>query len=282
MPARFGYSTRVIPVPPYLRNPLRGSGPDAPRQAPIGLSHRGFSRSGAENTLPAFQAAVDLGFGWLETDVRTTADGVLLAFHDADLDRVSGSSGPVGNRTMRELADVRVGGQPVPTLEQLLAAWPHIRLNVDVKDAAGVAPLADLIRSHRAGDRVLVASFSDRRRLAVLRRLRRSGAGPVASSAGSAFTALAVLLAPLGGVGLLARLGRFQCLQVPRRYGILPVVTPALIRGCHRAGVQVHVWTINEREQMEQLLDAGVDGIVSDRADLLAEVLAARGCWPQG
>ena len=282
MPSGVGYSTRVIPVPPYLRNPARGWAPEAGRQAPIGLSHRGFSRTGAENTLPAFRAAVDLGFGWLETDVRTTADGVLLAFHDPDLDRVSGSSGPVGARTLGALAGVRVGGEPIPTLEQLLTDLPAARLNVDVKDFAGVAPLAELIRRHGAQDRVLVASFSDRRRLAVLRRLRRAGSGPVASSAGSLFTALAVLLAPVGAVEVLARLGRFQCLQVPRRYGIVPVVTRSLLRSCHRAGVQVHVWTVNERADMEQLLDMGVDGIVSDRADLLADVLRARGCWPQG
>ena len=122
--------------------------------------------------------------------------------------------------------------------------------------------------------------MSDRRRLAALRRLRRAGLR-AASSAGALFTALTVLLAPLGLAGPLARLGRFQCLQVPEQQGPLKVVTRLFVQRCHRAGLQVHVWTVNEPEDMERLLAMGVDGLVSDRADLLAEILAQRGDWPQ-
>ncbi|WAP51928.1 glycerophosphodiester phosphodiesterase [Arthrobacter sp. ATA002] len=247
--------------------------------APLGLAHRGFSPEGLENTMTAFRAAAALGFGYLETDVRTTRDGVLLAFHDASLDRVAGGGGPVRDLSFREVqGGARVGGtEPVPAFEELLTALPEVRLNVDIKDAAGAAELARLLDKHEAHNRVLVTSFSDRRRLAALRRLDR----PAASSAGALFTALTVLFAPAGLAGLLARLGRYQCLQVPERQGPLRIVTPGFIRRCYRAGLQVHVWTVNEPADMERLLNLGVDGLVSDRADLLAGLLAQRGTWPQ-
>ena len=247
-------------------------------QGPLGLAHRGFSREGLENTMLAFRAAAALGCGYLETDVRTTRDGVLLAFHDATLDRVVGSGGPVGNLSYRQIQAARVGGtEPIPTFEQLLTELPGVCLNVDIKDAPGSAELARLVEKHQAHDRVLVTSFSDRRRLGALRRLSR----PAASSAGAVFTALTVLFAPLGLAGVLARLGRYQCLQVPERQGPLRVVTPSFLRRCHRASLQVHVWTVNEPADMERLLEWGVDGLVSDRADLLAGILTERGAWPQ-
>ena len=245
---------------------------------PLGLAHRGFSREGLENTMTAFRAAAALGFGYLETDVRTTRDGVLLAFHDAGLDRVAGTGGPLNRLSLREVRQARVGGiEEIPTFEELLTQLPHERLNVDIKDAAGSAELARLVEKHAAHDRVLVTSFSDRRRLAALRRLSR----PAASSAGSLFTALTVLLSPLGAAGLLARLGRYQCLQVPERQGPLRIITPAFLRRCHRAGLQIHVWTVNDPADMERLLDLGVDGLISDRSDVLAGILSSRGDWPQ-
>ncbi len=259
---------------PYFRDPRETSDAGG---APLALAHRGFSVDGCENTLAAFRAAADLGVSYLETDVRTTADGVLMAFHDATVDRLSGGvTGKIGRLTRAQLEDVLVGGaERIPTFEELLLQWPQMRLNVDVKDARGARLLAALIEKHQAHDRVLVASFSDIRRFNTLRRLHR----PAASSAGSTLTALIRLLAPLGLAGVLSRLGRFQCVQVPVSYGVIKVVTPAFIRRCHRAGVQVHVWTINDVPAMERLLDMGVDGIVTDRADLLVEVLKARGRW---
>ena len=229
--------------------------------------------------MTAFRAAVDLGYRYLELDVRTSRDGVPMVFHDESLDRVTDGSGKLSDHTAAELARVRIGGtEPIPTAARLLAEWPEARLNIDVKDAAGAAALAGLIEQFGAHERVLVASFSELRRLRLLRLLRR----PVASSGGAFSTALLVALAPFGPrtgarmARIIARLGRFQCVQVPERRGRIPVVTPSFVRRCHDARLQVHVWTVNDPSDMDRLLDLGVDGIITDRADLLAEVLARR------
>ena len=263
---------------PYFRAPRDEPQSGAAGQPePIALAHRGFSPDGYENTLAAFRAAADLGVSYLETDVRTSRDGVLMAFHDETVDRMSGAAeGKISQLTSRELQGILVAGaERIPTFEELLNEWPDMRLNVDVKDARGAKLLAALMEKHQAHDRVLVASFSDLRRLDTLRRLRR----PAASSAGTALTVLLRVLAPLGAAGLIARLGRFQCVQVPVSFGPVPVVTPSFLRRCHQAGLQVHVWTINDEDTMNRLLDMGVDGIVSDRSDLLVKVLKARGQW---
>ncbi|MGO4248597.1 glycerophosphodiester phosphodiesterase [Paenarthrobacter sp. RAF54_2] len=244
---------------------------------PLAFAHRGFSINGLENSMAAFRAAVELGTLHLETDVHTTSDGVPLVFHDSSLDRVTDSSGRIAELTAAEVGQSRIGGvESVPTFDELVAAFPDARLNLDVKDWNSVKPMAEAIEKHGIHGRVLVTSFSDRRRRAVLKLLSQRAA----SSAGSTLTALFVLLGPV----LPARLARkvltgVDAFQVPVRYGRFPVVTPGFVRRAHRLGVQVHVWTINEPAEMWRLLDLGVDGIVSDRLDLLKDVLVRRGQW---
>nr|WP_307037974.1 glycerophosphodiester phosphodiesterase [Arthrobacter sp. B3I4] len=245
------------------------------------MAHRGFSLEGRENSMAAFRAAVALGYRYLETDVHTTADGVLLLFHDETLDRVTDGEGRISELVAETVASARIAGaEPIPLLAELVQEFPEVRLNLDVKDWNSVQTLAVAIERYGLHDRVLVASFSDRRRRAVLRRLSR----PVASSAGMASNALFVLLGPLLPPGLLRRVARralrgVHALQVPVRYGAVPVVTPGLIRRAHRHGLHVHVWTVNEAAEMHRLLNLGVDGIVTDRADLLKAVLQERGQW---
>jgi glycerophosphoryl diester phosphodiesterase len=246
------------------------------------MAHRGFSPEGAENSMAAFRAAVALGYRYLEADVHTTADGVLLLFHDETLDRVTDGSGRISELPAETVARARIAGaEPIPLLEELVAEFPEVRLNLDVKDWNSVATLAAAIEQYGLHDRVLIASFSDRRRRAVLRRLSR----PAASSAGMASNALFVLLGPLLPEALLGRvtaraLRDVHALQVPVRYGAVPVVTAGFVRRAHRHGLHVHVWTINETAEMHRLLELGVDGIVTDRADLLKAVLQERGQWP--
>nr|WP_309969094.1 glycerophosphodiester phosphodiesterase [Arthrobacter oryzae] len=244
------------------------------------MAHRGFSPDGLENSMAAFRAAVELGYRYLETDVHTTSDGVLLVFHDPSLDRVTDGEGRISRLPAATVAKARIGGvEPIPLFEELVSAFPGVRLNLDVKDWSSVPSLAAAIEQYGVHDRVLVASFSDRRRRAVVRRLSR----PVAGSAGIVSNALFTVLGPVLPVRILRRALRgVHALQVPVTYGAIRVVTPGFVRRAHRHGLQVHVWTINDPAEMHRLLDLGVDGIVTDRADLLKQVLKDRGQWDQG
>ncbi|MDQ0662105.1 glycerophosphoryl diester phosphodiesterase [Arthrobacter ulcerisalmonis] len=253
-------------------------------QLPIAMAHRGFSAEGLENSMAAFRAAVELGFRYLETDVHTTADGVLLLFHDQTLDRVTDGRGRVADLPATDVAKARINGrEPIPTFDELVTRLPGVRLNLDVKDWSSVHSTAAAIERHQVHQQVLVTSFSDRRRRAVLKLLSR----PVASSAGVASSALFTLLGPVLPRPVFRRLMRrvlrdVHALQVPVRYGRVPVVTPGFIGRAHDLGLVVHVWTINDADEMHGLLQQGVDGIVTDRADLLRDVLIERGEWPEG
>lgn len=251
---------------------------------PIAMAHRGFSREGLENSMAAFRAAVELGYRYLETDVHTTADGVVLLFHDETLDRVTDGSGRVSELPAHVVASARIGGrEPVPRFDELLAELPDVRINVDVKDWNSVSSIAAGIEDHQVHHRVLLTSFSDRRRRAVLKLLSR----PVAASAGvvsvALFTVLGRLLpGPVFRLSMRGTLRGVHALQVPVRYGKVEVVTPGFVRRAHALGLVVHVWTVNDPGEMRRLLDLGVDGLVTDRADLLREVLLERGEWPRG
>jgi glycerophosphoryl diester phosphodiesterase len=245
---------------------------------PLAIAHRGFSPEGLENSMSAFEAAIKLGYEYLETDARATKDGVVLAFHDATLDRATDRTGQISNMLYKDVAAARIRGvEPIPRLEDVLAAWPDAKVNVDAKDAATVVPLARTIDRSGAHDRICLASFSDRRRLGVLSRL----SAPVASSPGTQIMTTFRAAASVLGAARAAhtRLRNVDCLQVPLRFGRVAMVSEALVSGVHAAGKQVHVWTINDEPTMHHLLDIGVDGIMTDRADVLRDVLTARGAW---
>ncbi|WNM25906.1 glycerophosphodiester phosphodiesterase family protein [Demequina capsici] len=241
----------------------------------VALAHRGFSREGLENSMKAFQAAVDLGFRYVETDAHGTADGVAVALHDASLDRTTDRVGLVSSLPSSEVLGARIGGvEPVPLLEDVLGTWPELRVNIDVKAVSGIGPVADAIERTGSHARVCVASFSARRRVATLKRLSR----PVATSAGTSEAAGFFAVGALGrGVG--AALRRVDLLQIPAQMGRTTLLTSRHVTAAHRVGREVHVWTVNETAEMTRLLEMGVDGLVSDRADLLRDVLIARGSW---
>ncbi|MGZ4609899.1 MAG: glycerophosphodiester phosphodiesterase [Actinomycetes bacterium] len=246
---------------------------DHPR--PIAFAHRGGAAGGLENSMVAFARAVGLGYRYLETDVHATADGVLLAFHDHTLDRVTDRSGVVARLPWSEVRRARIGGkEPIPTLEELLGTWPDVRVNIDVKEAGAIAPLVGALRRTRAIDRVCVASFSVRRLNAVRREL-----GPGLCTA---LTPPGVALLRLASTHRLARglVPRgVPCAQVPLRLGRLPVATGPLVDLAHRSGVRVHVWTVDEPDDIYQLLDLGVDGLMTDQLETLRDVLVQRGVW---
>lgn len=242
----------------------------ADRRGPLAIAHRGGAGLAAENTLDAFRRSYALGVRFLETDVRRTFDGRLVAFHDARLDRVTGTRGSVRSRTLSELRTTSVlGGGPVLGLEDLLTAFPDACFTVDVKDAAVIAPLAALLSSSGAASRVCVAAA----RGSWLRRLH-SSSGPDLCTALS-WRALARLASPRSG----GRYGDAAFAHVPLRLGRLPVFRDDLVARAHDSGIRVIVWTVDDADTMHRLLDNGVDGIITDRPDLLREVLIARGKW---
>ena len=246
---------------------------DAP--VPLALAHRGGAGTGSnvgiENTRESFADAVARGFAYLETDVRCSADGTVWTLHDETLERVAGDGAAVAELTDTQIAARRLDGRAAPArLVDVLRDFPDTRLNIDIKAEDAVEATCDLVRAEGAIGRVCLASFSYRR----VRRVRRLLPG-VATGASSLEVALVKLLPAV--VLRVLRLPRADCLQVPVSNGGLTVVTDRFIRRAHGLGLQVHVWTVDETDEMNRLLDLGVDGLITDRTDLLADVLAARG-----
>ncbi|MDQ0381717.1 glycerophosphoryl diester phosphodiesterase [Amycolatopsis thermophila] len=246
---------------------------------PRAFAHRGWhldDLAGLENSLPAFQRAVAEGYSYVETDVHATADGVVVVHHDALLDRTTDAHGPIAKQTWSSVRRAKIGGRtPVPRLEDVLEELPDTRFNIDIKTSRAVVPFVRTIERMGAFDRVAAAAFSDSR-LAAIRKL----AGPkLITSMGP--RSAAVLWAsgwlPWARLGFLAR---GEMAQVPARQGAMTVIDRGLVRSAERAGAEVHAWTINDRGHMERLLDMGVHGIVSDRPDVLRDVLRERGAWP--
>jgi glycerophosphoryl diester phosphodiesterase len=223
--------------------------------------------------MASFEHAWALGYRYLETDVHRTIDGVLVAFHDADLRRTCGIERTIAEMTSSEVADARVRHidgttYPIPLMTELLDRFPQARFNIDAKADESIEPLAELVRQRGLIDRVCLASFQLRR----LRRLRSLlGANLLTNMSPPE-------IAPLLALGRTP--GRSpRVAQVPIRMGRVTVVTERFIAAAHRQGIDVHVWTINERSEIERLLDLGVDGIMTDDTDVLRAVLIERGLW---
>lgn len=225
-----------------------------------------------ENTMVAFQAAHDLGFRMMETDVHLTNDGVVVAFHDDELDRVTDGRGRIADLTFAQVAEAKVAGAaPVPRMDELLLGFPDTRFNIDGKSDAVMEPLLDLLDRCDAWDRVCVTTFSDDRNAAA----RRRGQGRLATGAGPA--EVVQWLAATAGDGEIPT--GVDVFQVPTVFGDTPIVTTASVASAHAAGIAVHVWTIDDPGEMNRLLDLGVDGIMTDRPDVLRSVQETRGQW---
>ncbi len=249
---------------------------------PLRFAHRGSRILWPENTAVAFQGAVDLGYTYIETDVRITRDGVVVAFHDATLDRTTNGAGPVERWDFVDLQrldaawwfnpedgyPLRGAGVRVESLEEVFATWPDARFNIDLKGPRLEWAVADVIKRHRREDTTLIASFVDRR----IAKFRRITAGRVAVSAGPSATA-AMLSASRVGATVRRRVVAYQ---LPFDYRSCPI-DGKLVTAIHAAGAQLHTWTVNDAADMNRLLDLGVDGIVTDRPDVLNDVLRERG-----
>jgi len=244
------------------------------------IAHRGLTvdASGSpavpENTLAAFQAALDVGVTHLETDVRASRDGVAVISHDPDFERLLGRTERVAELTLAELGAVDLGGgHRMPTLAEALEAFPGACFNIDIKSADAILPTVEAIRDAQALDRVLVTSFSETRRLAALALLPGVATSAAARRIVPVLYSARVHLPPL--VRLLLK--TIDAVQVPQTAAGVRTATPRMLRLLHSAGVEVHIWTVNEPREMERLFALGVDGVVTDRADLALRVLGSRG-----
>jgi glycerophosphoryl diester phosphodiesterase len=250
---------------------------------PIGIAHRGGSEEAPENTVEAFGAAIALGLRNLETDAQVTRDGVVVAFHNPRLDDTTDRTGTIAEHSIAEIETADAGycfstdggqsfpfrgrGVRIPRFEELLLRWPTAYILVEPKVDPCVEPLVAVIDKLDAWERVVFESFSDRR----LARVRALSRGRACTSMGTRANVVAHIAALWGRM---PRQGA-DFVEVPVRRGPLPGVTAGFLRAAHRVGLPVHVWTVNKESTMRELLELGVDGIISDRPRLLRDVLPA-------
>ena len=252
---------------------------------PVAIAHRGSRQLWPENTPVAFGGAVEMGYRHIETDLRLTKDGVLVCFHDATVDRTTDGTGRVASFEFDDLSLLDAayrhagdGGFPfrgqgirVPSLESVLADFPDVSIVVDLKEDNLAEPLAALLDETGSHERLIVGSFDDQR----IAQFREVTKGLIPTSTGTALTRMWVLASRVGRGGG----GEASALQIPTTIRGVRVVDEKLINAAHSAGLQVHVWTVNDASEMERLLDLGADGIVTDRPDRLKSVLESRGDW---
>lgn len=254
---------------------------------PVAIAHRGSRVLWPENTDVSFAGAHEMGCRHFETDLHLTADGELVCFHDDTVDRTTEATGRVDELTLDELQSLDAGyrhatpggypfrgmGAQVPTLEWLLAKFPDVSVVVDLKSDGLAAPLASLLDDLGAHERLIVGSFRDER----LREFCALTDNCVPVSSGTALSRRWVAASRVGR-GLNSEIA---ALQLPTHMRGVRVVNEKLVTAAHRAGLQVHVWTVNHPSEMIRLLEVGVDGLVTDRPDLLKDLLIERGEWHQ-
>lgn len=225
-----------------------------------------------ENSALAFAAADAAGATYIETDCRVTADGVVVLFHDETLERVAGDRRPIAEVRTAELAELFADHGGLLTVADALESFPRARFNIDVKTDAAAEPIGALVARHTS--RVLLTSFSDARRRRAVDAVRRAGAAHPPATSGGRNTVLALRIRSALRLSPAGVLRGIDAVQIPVRFGGIGVFTPSLVRAAHRCGVEVHVWTVNEPNEMHALVAAGADGIVTDRADVAIKTLA--------
>lgn len=246
----------------------------APR--PIGMAHRGGAREAPENSLRAFRKAVSLGYDYIETDIRATADGVPVVFHDETLQRVTDRVGRIRDLPFKEVKKAHIGNaERIHSLKEVLEHFPQTRFNIDIKEDNALEPVLKLLAASDYLDRVCVASFSWSR----LRAVREAFGPAVCTSLAPPEVAALVTRSRFGALSAASRFVFPKgpvCVQVPRRSSGVPIVTARFTRMAHSMDWPVFVWTIDDPAEMNSLLDGGVDGIITDRPSVLKQVIEAR------
>ena len=238
----------------------------------FGFVHRGGDEEKTENTLEAFQYSSDLGFVFMETDVQSTKDGEVVVFHDVDLYRIAGIKKKINEFKYKELKEIElIGGGRIPSLDELLSSFGNLRFNIDIKSDEAVTKGVEIVKSHNALDRVCLASFSSKR----LDKIRKLSGLHLCSSMG--MSEVAKLVMKSFKIPFADQTG--DCAQVPVTQWGLPVVTSAFIKEAHKQNKFVHVWTIDEEDEMNRLIKLGVDGLMTDKPSVLKKVMEANGLF---
>ncbi len=251
---------------------------------PLVIAHQGGDGLWPGNTMFAFQNAADLGVDVLEMDLHITSDGVLVLMHDETVDRTTDGTGEIEAMTLDELKQLDAGydwssddgasfpfrgqGITVPTLEEVFTAFPEYRMTIEIKktNAAMTKPFCETIRAYNMEDKILVASFHDER----LKEFRTE-CPEIATSSAKNETTVFVLLTKAFLSGFYSP--KFYSLQVPEESGGITVMTEAFVRAAHARNLAVEPWTINDEETMRKLIEWGVDGLITDRPDIMLKVL---------
>jgi glycerophosphoryl diester phosphodiesterase len=269
--------TGVIPENRHRHDPA-APGPTRARYHddahPVAIAHRGGAGLAPENTIAAFAQSYALGLRYLETDVRLTADGVCVLFHDAGTRRLTGVPGRLDRFTWAELRRLTVFGvEPVARLEDLLQAFPDARLALDLKDPRAIGRIAALVRSLAAHERICLAGSADQWLADA-----RAVLGPAVATAMGWQSTVRLVAAARSGYrprGVVPA----PYVHVPLRLHGVPVFLDRLVAMAAELGSRAVVWTVDDPATMTNLLDAGVHAIITDRPDLLREVLVARDAW---
>lgn len=256
-------------------------------ETPLVIAHRGGSTY-PENTIPALLHSVEIGADMIEFDVHMTKDGHLVVIHDFTVDRTTNGQGRVDSFTLAELQQLDAGyhhtssggtfpyrnqGITIPTVREVFERLPTTFMNIELKGQyPGIEQrLFELIEEFQMQDRILLASFEQ----SVIEKFNEIAQGTVAISGGRSEVAKFVALHKL----FLAPFYRpkVDAIQFPTKVSIFNMGDKKLIKGAHKRGMQVHYWTINDREQMKELLLLGADGIITDEPELLLEVIRELG-----
>lgn len=255
--------------------------------APLFFAHRGGSLLRPENTMTAFEHGMSFGADALELDIQQTSDGELVVIHDPMLERTTNGSGPVAAYTLDELRGFDAGytfttddgatfpfrgqGITIPTLREVFELFPSTRINIDLKESTPDREerLWALIQEFEVEERICAGCFDHM----ALVRFRRLTGGRVATSA-SPREVRNFLLAAMSHTTRWWLRPAYDALQVPDTYGAIRIISRTSVEAAHRIGIDVHVWTVDERAHMQALLALGVDGLMTDRPDVLADVLA--------
>ena len=237
-----------------------------------GFVHRGGDEVETENTLEAFKYSSDLGFVYIETDVQATKDGKVVIFHDSNLKRLAGINKKVHELTLEEIRsiDLLEGGK-IPLLSEALELFPELRFNIDIKTEDALNETIKIAKDMTAFNRICLASFSSTR----LERIRKIAGPEACTSSGQ----MEIFKMMCKSVGLPAKNTPGHCAQVPVSQWGVPVITKKFIKTAKDLNKLVHVWTIDDQETMNELIDLGVDGLMTDKPSILKKTLIARGLF---